>query len=177
MKRRIFKLGALLSSVLCVATVVLWVRSCGVRDRIIWEREDGSILRVYSDWGRIDLLIDAGPSVMNVHIQPPGTYYDTHQHERGVNPDSGDWTGLFKGFLGFEWEHNAGARGSTYGVVIPLWFCVAVLGAAAFYLRRRAKPGNTLGVCSTCSYNLAGNTSGVCPECGTAVAGKVERVA
>src|SRR3954447_2199468 len=42
MRRKLFTFAAVLSSLLCVAACVLWVRSYTVEDALLWQRVDGA---------------------------------------------------------------------------------------------------------------------------------------
>jgi len=57
LRRRLFAIVSVLSLILCLATVGLWVRSYWVRDHWQWSSSSGLSLQLYSDPGRISVVV------------------------------------------------------------------------------------------------------------------------
>jgi hypothetical protein len=191
MKRRLFEILASLSLLVCVAMVVLWVRSHFVADMLDWReywtrpagggetefhqrqtvaRSSLGSLRMTTQYG-VSVGLDQPAPMFNkgpelwVHHEAPGPV----QTATGV-------TYLWN-WMGFRF----GTREATYvprtrlrliGGAVPCWAIVAAsallpgVWAVAAVRRRRRRP--KAGCCAACGYDLRG-TPGRCPECGTVV--------
>jgi hypothetical protein len=149
MLRRLFTLLAAFSLLLCMATVVLWVRSYRnegdsftisqrPHGREISTDEGSVVLRADYPWSEVDALSDSGKS------------YDDR------------WLG-FRLVGGWSWN------GFTRWWIAPLWSFVTVFAllplvwVGTFILRRRRRKAP--GACSACGYDLRA-TPDRCPECG-----------
>jgi len=163
-RRRLFTLASLLSLLLCVATVVLWVRNT---DRL-W------------DWttpehDRRFIGIEPGQFVFLRMDTPFGYFQATAVSFSRTSslvpyPQFSKW-----GFVGHDFRGLNGVR--LVYLAVPAWAVVFLtalfpslwLISAIRHLQVRGQP-----LCDLCSYNLTGNTSGVCPECATPVSGKTK---
>jgi hypothetical protein len=170
MKRRLLNLTALFSLVLCVATVVMWVRSHRCSNFVGWyspaaSRQFGAV----TNCGQLILVLHAFP-------KPPHSTNQFFTEQRTADASisrvsgwvtSAGWAREF-GPFGIGW--SPGPSGFTRHVItVPLAFIVVVLMvlpvvAARARLRRRFP-----GQCAKCGYDLRA-TPDRCPECGTAVA-------
>jgi hypothetical protein len=181
MRRKLFNFVALVSLLLCVATVVLWVRSSVTEDfisRFFVGREffvywDGSLkVRRYTKF------------LTPQSIEVPDSF-------NRVDPRMAAWSAARatkqQHFWGFRMEEShlldgGGNAGYTYefdkGIsktfVIPVWFLLITTATlpTLWMTRRLRMLGHDVHPECPCGYNLTGNISGVCPECGTAVVGR-----
>jgi hypothetical protein len=165
-RRKLFIFAAAVPLVLCLATVVLWVRSCWVGDLLYWYTVDEN--GVPAIYGFDSVTTPLGSRVAYVYIQtsPPLRPSFTLGHSIHV-------------LLG----HSALGRGTlprfAYGdfPLIPHWsiaLMFVVLPAAWLLQWAKARRLPKAGQCRTCRYDLTGNISGVCPECGTPISQTVE---
>ena len=179
--RILLNVASALSLVLCVAAVVLWVRSYRVADACWVARHwnyagfmsfRGTIGCEFGRWydggpqDRYAEAIQVGYRPVPVRDMPLSDYV----HIAEVD-------GRFKGLrhyhdvLGFRW-HPRSDRNWEYrerGVAAPLWFA-AGLGLALPLVRasravRRARYARA-GRCGACGYDLRASPDR-CPECGT----------
>ena len=159
-----FTILSALSLLLCVAVVVVWVRSYWVEDYVSYGRRGIGTWAAWSRSGRICFWSDryeasvaaAGvvsrrPVGWNVSATPVGIA------ERW--PDGSD------GMLGFAYE-----TGGLYTQAAVSWWALAVTsGSAAAALgisgARRTRRRRGLGRCAACGYDLRA-TPDQCPECG-----------
>ena len=185
MIRRLVIFASVLSLLLCVAAAGLWVRSYFTGDILSWAVERmkanrfeyrnvavfsvrGGARFTYGYQGRDLPPADAagqrtrGPTVGVSHFDD----YPSYPHPLGEFPLT------LPNVLGFHVGWN-GARdpatrttNSTFGVVIPYWFCVLMLCAlpVRFVLRRKRRRPNH---CRGCGYDMRA-TPDRCPECGRA---------
>jgi hypothetical protein len=160
---------AVLSLVLCVATVVLWVRSYYHTDMVS---------RIWPYWG---VSVDTGKGGVCIvlcrqsfepnHIIPElaGTHWWTSAPS-DVRPA---WQ---RG--GFAYYHFLKIWGrysyDQWDFAGPYWLPTAVGAILPLYALRRLRKRirQKIGHCLSCGYNLTGNVSGVCPECGTPISNK-----
>ena len=165
MKRRLLNLLTVLSLVLCVATVVLWVRS--YQD---W---------LYCSWSRLPdkviVHVSRGAFVVSAHGTTDGNYHVVQGFQAGRN-DPSDVTkryveNVFAGrsAAGFvvgrvtnpEYQYS-------YVVGAPLWSLLILFGAVpalTLASRNRRRRRLRLDHCVGCGYDLRA-TPGRCPECG-----------
>jgi hypothetical protein len=161
---------AVVSLLLCVATVVLWVRSATNLDEL-------SVYRPLRYWtlrsveGRVSFQRSA---TMQPYWAPPR-----------IEMGGGALARLKYGHLAYAWEVGGFAYGrvatksSPGGVVVvshvyvaPHWFIVVATAAApAAWLRqairrRRTRRARASMLCAHCGYDLRA-TPERCPECGT----------
>jgi hypothetical protein len=183
---------SVLSLLLCVAIVLLWIRSDWYQDALL--RADGGskhLLRVISIIS-VDGVVSACSSKQDV----TGNYLlDPEMHGTTVNASAFGWKLFIQkletwpdwfpgqperrpapGFLGFHYVHALypmrDVTADEYGLSIPHWF-LALLAALlpvwwsfALWRRRRYYRENLL--CRRCGYDLRA-TPERCPECGMAV--------
>jgi hypothetical protein len=178
--RRVFNLGAGVSLLIFLATVVLWVRSYwGPTYTGYVLHRDGMAngCRLVSNSGGI--MIELRRS--RASSDKAGFFWDTLRPDQDTPFLAGDDT--------FNHRHNFLARRihvaarpqmgflgyDVVTIVVPDWFVVMMLAAFPAvrlwrcYRKRAREEGYR---CSACGYNLTANASGVCPECGTPVLSK-----
>ena len=169
--------GTALSLFVCVALLVLWVRSYRVIDMLSHQQERGSAVHVYSNYGRL-----------MVHVMHWGEVgiYPPHSIRYGKGPvirpsrrvppigTVHDWRAL-----GFRYWYAVPAPPTGVSVrqwllVVPLWFLTlaAALPPVLWYVNirrwRRDQHRRQSGHCTRCGYDLRA-TRDRCPECGTLV--------
>ena len=167
MRRWVFSCAAALSLLLCLATLVLWVRSYWVFD--VWTRTVVT--------GTDEFISVSGRAI-----------YFRYRDKRFVNPDPG-WDvqtvppdspagrqlsryhlAVFKGAtlarnLGFALSYtNMLDASAPYWSIAALTAVLPIARLAAILSWRRR-----IGHCPKCGYDLTANTSGKCPECGTPI--------
>ncbi len=153
MRRRLFAIATVLSLLMCLATVVLWVRSYAVSydltacasNKCIEFRVSPGIFAVLT---YPDILMPREISVSSSPAHPDIT------------------RGRYGFYSDYVWQ-DGWIVGAPFWAIALFWTMVP--GMWALYRMRRKPPG----LCPTCSYNLMGNTSGVCPECGMTIRGPV----
>jgi hypothetical protein len=155
-----FDAAAALSLLLCVATVVLWVKS---------HRRGGF---VYSG------------QTLTIYAPAPHYFAVTHYYPYSGNNPEGFRPREFS-FAGFshsteigsgaqcpyaEWEIISDYVAGFWPVLVATGSLPALRLFLVMYslICRRAVPGH----CLRCSYDLTANVSGVCPECGTKIVPK-----
>jgi hypothetical protein len=170
-RRRIFSLASLLSLLLCVATVVLWIRTRGGSEGlqqsseqlgwdVIFERGNLSV-----EWDRAG--DESVFEVMPLTHRQEDSFFEAYQ-----TPLHG--LGFDYKFAGFR---VARARNPEvlWRVCVPGWFLwiffllLPCLWLWRYRTRRRESYRRSQDLCMACGYALTGNTSGVCPECGTSI--------
>jgi hypothetical protein len=182
MRQRIFNLAAVMSVVLCVGTVVLWVRSYWIGDQ--WDllrdrtRSGQSTLfaaRAISSRGGIEVWIESGHAR---RIVP-----DRSQTRHSALPPVGlifqSLDGTLSERLGLRLSsepaglvHNEQTTDGTFTIVnFPHCFAAIVFagmplmwGIARGITSRRRRRASS-GVCPSCGYDLRA-TPDRCPECG-----------
>src|SRR5918999_1364657 len=110
MTRRLLNLLTALSLVLCVAAVVLWVRSYAAAEHWIWFGQDREV-DVYSTCGR--LVLAAYPKRSGSNLV--GWWHDT------VRPPAEWWRWTFvrrKGMWGFNYETHDGGSLAVVGPAV-----------------------------------------------------------
>jgi hypothetical protein len=176
MRRRLFTILSVFSLVLCVATVVVWVRSTFHSESFGWAGWKDNTAAEWQGWG---VNFDNGKLAAYGfsgtyrfddprHLGPSDPKMQPHFVHSRYPPSS----------LGrsFRWEThrflNASPSLQIRFVGVPLWFAAVVFALPLTWIvpilvRRRAK--SRIGRCRICLYDLTGNVSGVCPECGSKV--------
>lgn len=171
---------AVLSLLLCVASIVLWVRSYAAEDALAASYH-WNYLSIASFGGELGCelgrMYDAGPADL---YTPQLTIRYRRVPARNIpEGDSihiAEAGGRFKlphchDFLGFRW-HPRGDRDWEYqerGIAVPWWFAALVFGAFPAREARRLVlrwRRQSAGHCRSCGYDLTANVSGTCPECG-----------
>jgi hypothetical protein len=199
MCRRILTFASALSLLLFILTLMLWVRSYVVRDRIsyrngseVWGVTDARAGEIW--WGHrraMEIPIEPGWSYARWSTFTWGTSYEDFLHAEPTAISLRPWyeqrnprSHLDVGVFARETVGSTYFNGNNKPPVIvpadatyysaPLWLPACVFGGLAIPIVRRLIRRRTRfrdpTCCPSCSYNLTGNTSGVCPECGTAVA-------
>ena len=177
MRRRLFALASAVSLLLCLASVVQWVRSrtsdCGFD---LEAYKDGALT---DDWkATSETYLWLTYEHRREEFDRKGTakhYKLSWSSARHIESPSARWneepTSVW-GRLGFAYERTANDRYVGWFVHLPFWAAVVPTSVLpvllAFVVIRRTRRG-LAGLCPTCGYSLTGNTSGVCPECGTPV--------
>lgn len=140
-RRRVFSVAALMSLLLCVATVVLWF----VSHR--WPDRPPSAIQT----------APAGTTVPDV-----GVFLDSGSiGYRRLTWYVGAWEASAEGP---SFEMPIWVLTAFFGVPALVRFFPA---ERVYHRIRRRISRHRPGICPTCSYDLTGNASGVCPECGT----------
>ena len=187
MARRLFTLLSALSLLLCMATVVLWVRSYYVGDSVLWNPLDpqghGARWRLYEVMSGTGLLRVQGTTLR----AKPYSYLDgwrkpewRYVREHPNHPTWGSTAPTLADRLGFAYRRSVRWTGDeddriTFDICVPAWLPVLVfsLMPAAWFTRawraRKRSNRNGRGLCPSCRYDLRA-TPGRCPECGTAAA-------
>jgi len=181
MPRWLSNLLAALSLLLCVATVMLWVRSYTLSDQFEWQHRDG---KQWLHSARGSLVI--GHWLSDQSGQAADFYGAKYVRETPraaavelvwmllacVNPGETNVTWERFGFAWYE-KRRANQSSLTATAVAPFWFIAAATAAAplgrtatlllaTLRVRRRLRKGH----CTTCGYDLRA-TPDRCPECGT----------
>ena len=174
----LFTLTAAGSLVLCVATVVLWVRSYYVTDTLRWADPHPRRWRPGTPvWqgsmcghGRV-LYLRASAA----DAQHPDFYPEPLRHQ--TDPPVPDVTGTqwlvkrFRGVGGFAYGQGSDVSYRSRAWVVPIWFPAAAsaLAPAAWSMRRqrdrRSRRRLAANLCPACGYDLRA-TPDRCPECG-----------
>jgi 4-amino-4-deoxy-L-arabinose transferase-like glycosyltransferase len=164
--RWIFNGLAAVSLVLCVATVVIWVRS-------YWTFQ--ILERVGEQWTCFGES-DSGALFIEVYAHSPERHrlpYPYWMYVSKTLRGSPSFAPNSWHRFGFYFEAS-GAGGWT--VAVPHWlFCIIFLALPALWLRRHRRERRQIADgCRSCGYNLTGNVSGVCPECGKPIGNAVK---
>ncbi len=180
MRRRILSIASLLSLLLCVATVVLWVRSYFVTDLFFhltsWNNGELTFQR------HIELRTGRGGiGVLSIALAKPTWQFSDERipFHRSFPPEYPEFRFFSEehSLWGFTWARIVlGGYGGLPDTVIrelvvPLWFVFLVLLLPAIALGRRWVKilRENQGGCPVCGYDLTANTSGICPECGSPI--------
>lgn len=177
--RRLLKTLTALSLLCCVAACVLWARSYGRSDQIVWAA-DGTRHALRSAPGHVVLSLYAGPA----RVPPPHGL----RYERG-DPSPAELELMTVLLLcydptartvhwergGFAWSQRQSSRDLIVTGVVPFWaVSLASAGPPVGWIvmrlrramRRRRGGEKTTGLCPVCGYDLRA-TPHRCPECGT----------
>ena len=152
-RRLLLTLATLLPLLLCLATVVLWVRSYWRCDEFEWSEGNVISSRGLLFYGPGSFLSKPGFNSLKQFYEPVSF--------RGPN------------YLYFHIAGLAFARGGGLVLLISVPYWAIVLLMASLPLWPRLLPARHRGpkdrMCMSCRYNLTGNTSGTCPECGSPI--------
>jgi hypothetical protein len=196
MIRRLFTFPTLLSLLMCMATVLLWVRHSD-DNWISFDSSpshDGKALSIFitsrsgrltCSLARLDDSPATGPApVIRWHLGPESIPEEPHVARlsseapatipyddvlRG-GPYEYDWPDILEPpptVVGFWFGPFQG----RYTIVLPNWFIVlaTALPALMWFRRRQAKMRRrSRGLCDVCGYDLRASNER-CPECGTAI--------
>ena len=163
MLRRLFTVLSALSLLLCVAVIVLWVRSYWRWDHVsrhefepgrqricAWDSNRG---RTSLNWGALPSTPDTASSVMWMRTSGPPRNVPATVRQRWL----------------YEYQVTVnGAETIRYLAVHDVWLVVITSVMPARWLLgvRRRRRLTHAGHCPTCGYDLRA-TPGRCPECGT----------
>jgi hypothetical protein len=175
-KRRLINLLAVLSLLLCAASVCLWIRGAFHFDSVTFVRDTHEWLLTNRPFGVY---------FANVEFEAPLTRAGWARYTRPVAPwdrtvlsEHWSWAGFRAG------RFQAGIKGKTIPdrmrgapmpsgvvrfVVISHWFLVVAtltLPAIALLRLHRHRRRRMTGLCSSCGYDLRASPQR-CPECGT----------
>ena len=181
MLRWLILLASAVSALLCIATVVMWVRSYDQSDEMQWRlasdspRSAGTLVKFCNASGGMDLEVDQFRTDM-----PSSQRFDVFEVE-GVPAGMvwshrAPWASRAR-FFDLFWITNRGMRQDPhlierkFFVATPHWFfflTTLVLPTVLVMRRLIRRVAIPAGHCLACGYSLTGNISGVCPECGAA---------
>ena len=174
--RRLFTIASVLSLVLCVVTVVLWVRSCRYLERLAVQRPDGRLYEVNWFVGGVTLSVTSG---CDPRTGWSGPSFDSSPIEETANHKLNSWPTWEAGGFGVsryrsDWMDAAGInlpnRCLTTDVRLPFWAAVSaslIIPAAAGlrYLRqcRHTASGLCRAAATTSAAPPAAAPSGLAP--------------
>jgi hypothetical protein len=170
-KRTLFTFASLLSLLMCLATVVLWVRSHYVRDDVFWVNSEMG-LGVSCGLGHLYFWQASTLPPTPPHSFPWEFHHEVKRPARSVLSLLPTMRHVSVGGVALQWGRGPESDWGYYHheLFAPAWlvFVTSVfLPSRWAWIRWQFR--NRECRCPTCSYNLTGNTSGVCPECGTPV--------
>lgn len=178
MMRWVFNIFALLSFLLCVATVVLWVRSYSWRDLYGYEGFDYEVCFVSTEG-----LLEVGEIYWQVHYvkdtpnlfigelveeygEPAGVWrWEVESAQGGLEPE-------YPNLFGIGVTMYSDPMLSQWLLSVPhFWLAYIFAGLPilwCFATNRRVRVKRRLknNLCVACGYDLQGS-GGACPECGT----------
>jgi hypothetical protein len=175
MKRWLFIFVSATSLLLCILTVVLWVRSYRASD-FVWSPDGANVLHIVT--GRGDMLLQW---VSNKPRSAWGRGGWGHARNPPQDIVSGNWRFwtqsqprklLWLITWGRAIYGRGGSSGSGFSVMFPYWLVtVLTLAAPATALGKRfaSRRKHRAGLCPICGYDLRA-TPERCPECGTGAA-------
>jgi hypothetical protein len=151
-RRRLFNWFAAVSLVLCMASIILWVRSFSCVDQII------------SGTGPWRWLIKLGRGTLQI---------GQSRANPSAPPLRWTWERLAFSDHGIISSHprffHYVQNGTGWAISIPLWFlilCWLILPSFFLNNRCRQRRRQRTGLCTSCGYDLRA-TPDRCPECGT----------
>jgi hypothetical protein len=191
MIRGLFTIAAVISLLLCAATVVLGVRSYWAWNAVMWEARGGSvsgyfygidsasgeIAYVEEDWA-FDVWVD---HLRWKSFPPPDEPLSEQIHNSASDYFGHGWSrhgfifGTFRDVSG-----QGGSRIPRRAIGVPYWFLGLFFATLpCIWLRSTLRRGSRWRnwCCKSCGYDLTGNVSGICPECGTPVPKTTDAVA
>jgi hypothetical protein len=164
-KRRLFNLAAAVSLVLCVATVVLWVKS-------YWQFTRASAYLPITQTDAMTYL-ERGQGVLSVHRferLKDRPFDAAFSSVAASGPSRTTWSLAIDGsqhwaWGGFsiEWAHVPPMHQIV--LVLPLWFLALLFALAPLLAARSRWRRCSPGTCRNCRYDLRA-TPDRCPECG-----------
>lgn len=174
MKDKLLPVASALSLLLCVAVLLLWVRSYFAMDAI-WYHPPNYVNELLTSKGKLESYRHhfrggsrfVSQAKFGHRSQPPF-------HIGPVSPPApGSWY-----ILGFGYAHVVDRFGDIVFIVVPFWAIVLPLAVVAILSIRswwRGRRLNRRGRCPGCGYDLRASPDR-CPECGTPVQ-KAEAIA
>lgn len=170
MRRRILNLAALLSMLLCAATVVLWLRNIHSEEQLIYFwRNRMTYLGVCA--GRVLIAESRGGQNAQEDLGPRWQYDE--QAEPLPQDGRDDVSASYHTYAwhGFSYEWNASGPNESRILTVPAPLAaIGFLLLPAWRVWHILKDRPSAEACENCGYNLTGNLSGTCPECGTPAA-------
>ena len=176
LRRWLFNGLAALSLLMCVATVIVWIRSEFAYDafwKISLDRTTGNWMAPAVIWDDGRLLVIVRTTHFNnpkgagrPWTHTPAASYRHYPHGPQYNGFSNvKWMWFYQGD---NWD-GAGQRGREYWLILRIWIIAALFAIAPVMWAWRAKREHgrgTPGFCRQCGYDLRA-TPDRCPECGT----------
>ena len=176
MRRRLFTLLAALSLLLCVATIVLWVRSYPERDSLVHRGAAGEGTRIaslFSDNGRVRFQVLEFKRYRDEDDKLGWSYFRSDGHVLPLDDlkvftkaITSRHSSLGFGFLST--KESTPNPSWLRAADVPHWFLAAlfaILPALHFAATLRLRKSRREGLCPTCGYDLRA-TPDRCPECG-----------
>jgi hypothetical protein len=165
-----------LSLLLCVAIVVLWVRSYWVEDALVWIPQASERWIIASSRGqlaasheRIDdrsTFRRSSPRSLHLDRRAPSDLALRPLLNRYQSVHGDVWAGV--GFFASEYRGATwwGGWSKRHQWFLSHWMAAALAGVLpARYAIRRRRSGVRQGICRECGYDLRA-TPERCPECG-----------
>ena len=166
MRRRFFAFASALSLLLCMATVVLWVRSYWRDDGWSWGNRAGRA-GIDSFRGRVIFgrVIMTGVYLSTIPQGQLLVSVPAHQATHAMLKPSWSLAGIQATYA------TNGNSVQTFDVRVPHWMLLLATGIlpAVYLLRRRRWHWDSRvrsGLCGNCGYDLRASRD-LCPECGT----------
>jgi len=188
MRLRISTFASAASLLLCLATIILWVRSYRSYDRL-GRDSVGSCMTTPACRELISFsgglvyhhfksgLFAKAPRQWELRSIDPNSPAGISIHQEFTGTQSPDWWNQMGFFAVSHDEWYGGEPSSRTLFEAPHWSVALILLLPGLPLlirvARSFRKLPTGPTCTKCHYNLTGNTSGVCPECGSPVAGRV----
>jgi hypothetical protein len=173
MRHRVFSLAAAVSLLLCIATIVVWVRSFA-SETILVESRRGQCLIIGVDGRPKDVREIREARTLDEFLDeltvPPANFM-------GINgvpvPPPREHGGLGFLLVRGHWIGGPGlpATDNFWILGVPYWFLAlltAAIPARWVWLRARARRRRRSNCCPACGYDLRASTER-CPECGTMI--------
>jgi hypothetical protein len=172
-RRWIFNITAVVSLLLCLATVAVWVRSHYFLDGITVLQWHSLHVESLAGSGCLGWSADESPPWNAKPLPPMHVFIRGKPYlESGYDMEVMKWHVAGVGYLSVDIPLASGQVAKPRGLIVPYWLpasCTAMMPALWLIARLRNRSKRLVGRCATCGYNLTANTSGVCPECGTDV--------
>jgi hypothetical protein len=169
-KRRLLNLAAAVSLVLCVATIVLWLRSYWYQSyAAVASRAASAMVGAQTSSGELLFIVNAYP--VPFALAYPFSWGEMPADRQTSR--SSNWVG--SGYysyeaLGFGVSFPSRAVPKTglrrYVAAVPLWIVAGIFAVTPIMRALRTHRDVVPGVCATCGYDLRA-TPQRCPECGT----------
>ena len=159
MKRRIFNAIAVLSAVLCVGTVVLWVRGFTAFDVLFWCSPKTNVT-YYA--GHRDGRCWLGWRQRAMADEPGFSYFSMRRTASSKIPE-----GSHREFAGVHWAGRSNPSIPELYLAVPALYVVVLLALLPIWAvyRRVQTRQFSQGRCRNCGYDLRA-TPDRCPECG-----------
>jgi hypothetical protein len=181
-RRWVFNFASVMSLMLCLAVVLLWIRSVETKESAgystwLTSRNEYVQYEISSEHGSVDIVIEHESGFRSIPIPPAelGWEFQSSAAESRQSTTVWERMGFWHIRTGF---FDLGIASTTTADMVPQFLLIAVLLVPPLYwVRRRLRSNRAQGHCPTCGYNLTANTSGICPECGTAISRQPEGAA